>query len=66
LLNLLSKMAIKGSIDFSRLESLNVMNFRMWKWHIIYVLTHEKTHYTFAFEKPNPADLNEGEAKKKA
>ena len=57
-------MAIKGSIDFSRLESLNVMNFRMWKRQIIYVLTHEKTQYTFTFEKPDSADLNDGEANK--
>jgi hypothetical protein len=57
-------MAIKGSIDFSKLESLIGMNFRMWKRHIIYVLTYEKTQYTLTFEKPNLADLNDGEAKK--
>jgi hypothetical protein len=58
-------MAIKGSIDSSRLESLNGMNFRMWKRHINYVLTHEKTQYTLTSEKPNQADLTDGEAKKK-
>jgi hypothetical protein len=58
-------MAIKGSIDFSRLESLIGMNFRMWKRHIIYVLTHEKTQYTLTSEKPDLANLNDGEAKKK-
>ena len=58
-------MAIKGSIDSSRLESLNGMNFRMWKRHIIYVLTHEKTQYTLTSEKPDRADLTYGEVKKK-
>ena len=58
-------MTIKGSIDSSRLESLNGMDFRMWERHIIYVLTHEKTQYTLIFEKPHRVDLNDGEAKKK-
>jgi hypothetical protein len=58
-------MAIKGNIDSSRLESLNGMNFRMWKRHIIYVLTHEKTQYTLTSDKPDRANLNDGEAKKK-
>jgi hypothetical protein len=58
-------MAIKGRIDSSRLESLNGMNFKMWKQHIIYVLTHEKTQYNFTSEKPDRANLNDGEAKKK-
>ena len=57
-------MAIKGSIDSSRLESLNGMNFRMWQRHIIYVLTHEKTQYTLTSEKPDRVDLIDGEAKK--
>jgi hypothetical protein len=46
-------MAIKGNIDSSRLESLNGMNFRMWKRHIVYVLTHEKTQYTLTSDKPD-------------
>jgi hypothetical protein len=58
-------MAIKGSTDSSIVESLNGMNFRMWKWQITYVLTHEKTQYTLTFEKPNLANLNDEEAKKK-
>jgi hypothetical protein len=41
------------------------MNFRMWKRHIIYVLTYEKTQCTLTSEKPDPVDLTDGEAKKK-
>ena len=44
-------MAIKSGIDASKVENLNGINFRMWKWKISYVLTHEKLLYTLNFIK---------------
>ncbi|KAF5930014.1 hypothetical protein HYC85_030887 [Camellia sinensis] len=46
-------MAIKNTMDSSRIEMLNGNNFRAWKRHISYLLTHEKTLYTLSTSKPD-------------
>jgi hypothetical protein len=58
-------MAIKSGIDSSKVESLNGINFRMWKRHISYVLTHEKTLYTLTTDKPNIEDQQDEKVVKK-
>ena len=45
-------MAPKKSIDPSGIEKLNGRNFRAWKRHITFLLTHEKTLYTLTTPKP--------------
>ncbi|KAL5764580.1 hypothetical protein ACOSP7_016935 [Xanthoceras sorbifolium] len=39
-----------------KVERLNNVNFRIWKWRIKYLLTHEKTLHTVDREKPKDAD----------
>ena len=46
-------MAIKNTMDSSRIEMLNGNNFRAWKCHISYLLTHEKTLHTLSTSKPD-------------
>ncbi|XP_028116268.1 uncharacterized protein LOC114314035 [Camellia sinensis] len=46
-------MAIKNAMDSSRIEMLNENNFRAWKHHISYLLTHEKTFHTLSTSKPD-------------
>jgi hypothetical protein len=58
-------MAIKSGIDSSKVESLNGINFRMWKRHISYVLTHERTLYTLTTSRPEIIEENDGDAVKK-
>jgi hypothetical protein len=58
-------MAIKSGIDSSKVESLNGINFRMWKRHISYVLTHERTLYTLTTSRPEIIEENDGYAVKK-
>ena len=58
-------MAIKSGIDSSKVESLNGINFRMWRWHISYVLTHERTLYTLTTSRTEIVEENDGDAVKK-
>jgi hypothetical protein len=58
-------MAIKSGIDSSKVESLNGINFRMWKRHISYILTHERTLYTLTTSRPKIIEENDGDAVKK-
>jgi hypothetical protein len=58
-------MAIKSGIDFSKVKNLNEINFRMWKQHISYVLTNERTLYTLITSRPEIVEENDGDAVKK-
>jgi hypothetical protein len=58
-------MAIKSGIDSLKVESLNGINFRMWKRHISYVLTYERTLYTLTSSRPEIVDENDGDDVKK-
>lgn len=54
-------MAIKTSFDSLRIdEILNGINFRSWRRHIKYLLTHERTLYTLSKPKPEPINDNDG------
>ena len=59
------KMTIKSGIDSSKVESLNRINFRMWKQCISYVLAHKRTLYTLRSSRPEIVDENDGDAVKK-
>ena len=54
-------MTIKTSFDSNRIEILNGINFRSWKRHIKYLLTHERTLYTLSTTKPIPIDKNDNQ-----
>lgn len=58
-------MAIKGGINSSKVESLNIINFRMWKRHISYVQTPERTLYSLTTIKPKIEDQKDDEVIKK-
>ena len=49
-------MVTKNSIDFSRIPILNGINYRAWRRHIFYLLTHYKTLYTLSTTKPDQSD----------
>jgi hypothetical protein len=51
-------MAINGAIDTSKIERINEINFRTWKYHILYLLTHEKNMYTLSTSKLEVIDKN--------
>ena len=44
------------SIDASKVEKLNGINYSMWKRRVSYLLIHDKTHYVTFIEKPLGAD----------
>jgi hypothetical protein len=58
-------MAIKSGIDSLKVESLNGINFRMWKRHISYVLTYERTLHTLTSSRLEIVDGNDGDDVKK-
>ena len=58
-------MAIRSSIDSLKVKSLNGINFRRWKRHISYVLTHERTLYTITSSRPGVEDENDGDTFRK-
>jgi hypothetical protein len=58
-------MVTKNSIDSSRIPILNGINYRAWRCHISYLLTHDKTSYTLSTTKPNQSDDQETEKLRK-
>ena len=44
------------SIDASKVENLNGINYSMWKRRVSYLLIHDKTHYVTFIEKPLDTD----------
>ena len=54
-------MTIKTSFDSNLIEILNGINFRSWKHHIKYLLTHERTLYTLSTTKHIPINKNDNE-----
>ena len=58
-------MVTKNSIDSSRIPVLNGINYRAWRCHISYLLTHNKTLYTLSTTKPDHSDDQETEKSRK-
>jgi hypothetical protein len=58
-------MAIKRGINALKVESLNGINFKMWKQKNSYILMHEKIPYTLTIEKPKLNDKKNEEVVKK-
>ena len=54
-------MVTKNSIDSSRIPVLNGINYKAWRHHISYLLTHDKTLYTLSTTKPDQSDDQETE-----
>ena len=52
-------MVTKNSNDSSRILVLNGINYRVWRHHISYLLTHDKTLYTMSTTKPDQSDDQE-------
>ena len=52
-------MVTKNSIDSSRIPVLNGINYKAWRRHISYLLTHDKTLYTLSITKPDQSDDQE-------
>jgi hypothetical protein len=52
-------MVTKNSIDSSRIPILNGINYRAWRRHISYLLTHDKTLYTLSTTQPDQSDEQE-------
>jgi hypothetical protein len=58
-------MVTKNSIDSSRIPVLNGINYRAWRRHISYLLTHDKTLYTLSTTKLDQSDDQETEKLRK-
>jgi hypothetical protein len=58
-------MVIKNSIDSSRIPVFNGINYKAWRCHISYLLTHDKTLYTLSTTKPDQSDDQETEKLRK-
>ena len=58
-------MVTKKSIDSSRISVLNGINYKAWRHHISYLLTHDKTLYTLSTTKLGQSDNQEIEKLRK-
>ena len=58
-------MVTKNFIDSSRIPVLNGINYRAWRRHISYLLTHDKTLYTLSTTKLDQSDDQETEKLRK-
>ena len=58
-------MVTKNSIDSSRIPVLNGINYRAWRHHISYLLTHDKTLDTLSTTKLDQSDNQETEKLRK-
>jgi hypothetical protein len=58
-------MVTKNSIDSSRIPVLNGINYRAWRRHISYLLTHDKTLHTLSTTKPDQSDDQQTEKLRK-
>jgi hypothetical protein len=58
-------MVTKNSLDSSRISVLNGINYRAWRCHISYLLTHDKTLYILSTTKPDQSDDQETKKSRK-
>ena len=58
-------MVTKNFIDSSRIPVLNGINYKAWRRHISYLLTHDKTLYTLSTTKPDQSNDQEIEKLRK-